>query len=165
MNIFLGMAVSGAIVLSVVGLSTSFERVDHKPEQLDAGAEVDQYRLFMFVADQYMKTAPPVTVNTVRTWEGMKETPVAPTGARAGSMPGGWKVVQTPSAGWVACTEMNERSISMISQLAPRPSVSSGSGTFTMPGLVPVSLGTNPAPSHIVIGTPTAAPSLAALCL
>jgi hypothetical protein len=164
MNIFLGMAVSGAIVLSVVGLTTSFERVDHKPEQRDAGAVVDQYRLFMFVADQFMKAAPAVAVNTVRTWEEMKVTPFAPTGARAGGMPTGWKVIQTPATGWVACTEMNERSISMISQLAPRPSVTSGTGTITMPGLVPVSLGTDPAPSHIVIGTPTAAPSLAALC-
>lgn len=164
MNIFLGVAIGAAIAASVAGLATSFARVDHKPEQQHAVADVDQYRVFIYVADQYMKTAPAVSVNTVRTWDELKSTSLTPVGARSGGMPYGWKVIQIPPKEWVACTEMDERSISLISQLAPRPSVSSGGVTTTEPGLVPVYIGLSPGVSHVVMGTETSAPALAALC-
>lgn len=163
MNVFFALGVSAVVMTGIAGLSLSYSRVDHKAEQRDAVAQVDQYRVFMAVADQYMATAGAVSVNTVITWETLRASKAAPPGARDVGMPGGWRIVQTPSSGWVACTEMDERSIGLLSQLAPRPSVSVGTSTTTYPGLVPVP-GAGGEISHVVIGTPTAAVSLAAIC-
>lgn len=163
MNIFLALGVGAVVMTGVAGLSMSYSRVDHKAEQRDAVTQVDQYRVFMAVADQYMAKASPVTVNTVISWDILRVSKAAPPGAREVGMPGSWRIVQTPASGWVACTEMDERSIGLLSQLAPRPSVSTGSTTVTAPGLVPVSNAGGEI-SHVVIGTPTAAVSLASIC-
>ncbi len=159
MNSIAIAAVAGLVGLSMISLTTSMARVDHKSEQQHANAVLDQYRMFMFVADQYMKTAPTVSVNTTVSWEVLRASPSAPPGAQQVNMPAGWRIVQTP-ADWVACTEMDERSVALIGQLAP--SATSGSGTGTA-SLTPVS-GAGGSAAHVVVGDTQNAAALAGLC-
>lgn len=164
MNIMLGIAISGAVVLSVAGLATSASRIDHKSEQRAAAAEVDRYRMFMFVADQAMRAAPVVSAPTVRTWDGLRTSAHAPPGAQQAGMPAGWKVVQMPGAGWVACTEMSERGIGMLAQLAPRAAQAGEAGASSATGPVALALGAGPKVTHMVLAAPGSAASLAGLC-
>lgn len=165
MQFILVAAISLIIFLSATTLSDS-AKVDHSQASTDAVIAVDQYRMFMFVADQFMKTrasAPPSV--TTWSWEAMAQSSVAPPGARDLTMPHGWRVVQAVDGSWVACTEMDERPIGGLSQLLPATSSQPGATTATGPQITPVTLSAaSGSASFVVIGTPTAALTLAALC-
>ena len=163
MNVFLAVALGSVIALGVLSLTNSASRVDHKVEHQEAVVQLDQYRLFMFVADQYMRSAPPVTSVTAIRWSTLRASTGAPPAARATGMPNSWRVVQTPSAGWVACTEMEERSIAALGRLAPKPSGPAVAGT-TAAALTPIYLAGGGSASHLVVGAPENAAALAALC-
>ncbi len=165
MQFILIAAMSLIIFLSATTLSSS-AKVDHSAASADAVIAVDQYRMFIFVAAQYMRTiaTPPPSVTTV-SWETMAQSSVAPPGSRDLKMPQGWRVVQAVDGSWVACTEMDERPIGGLSQLLPASSSPSGTATATGPQFTPVTLSSGgSSTSFVVIGTPTAAVTLAALC-
>jgi hypothetical protein len=79
-------------------------------------AEVDQYRVFMFVAAQYMAsyTGGAATLP----WPTLRDFPSAPSGIRTKGMPANWRVVVDSAGTWVACTPMSERALPAIQQLA-----------------------------------------------
>lgn len=165
MQFILIAAMSLIIFLSATTLSSS-ARVDHSVASTEAVIAVDQYRMFLFVADQYMKTrtTPPSSVTTVP-WETMAQSPVAPPGSRDLKMPLGWRVVQSVDGSWVACTEMDERPIGGLAQLLPTSTDPSGTATTAGPQFTPVTLSAGGgSTSFVVIGTPTAAVTLASLC-
>ena len=83
-----------------------------------AGAQVDQYRLFLFVASQYMRTysAGAATIH----WDTLKTASGIPSGAQNALMPTSWRVVAAADNSWVACTELEPRAIGALEQLAVR---------------------------------------------
>lgn len=109
-------AAIGLILLSAVMTETVQRAFDTPKAVVSASAQVDQYRLFMYVASQYMRsyTAGAGTI----TWSTLKTVATAPSGAKNMNMPANWKVVAGSDNTWVACTELEPRAIGAIQQLA-----------------------------------------------
>lgn len=83
-----------------------------------ARANLDQYRMFMFVAGLYMASYSSGAATI--TWDTLKTAPGAPRGA---AMPATWKVVVAADNSWVACTELDPRTIGAIGQFIPNSTV------------------------------------------
>lgn len=107
------------LILFAAATTTAVQRQFDTPKAVvNASAQVDQYRLFMFVASQYMQTYS-AGAGTV-TWNTLKTVVTAPSGAKSIGMPATWKVVAAADNSWVACTDLDERAIGAIQQLAVR---------------------------------------------
>lgn len=115
MQIFV-YGLAGLIIVASL-LTVSVQRAFDAPtSMIPVQAQVDQYRMFMYVADVYMSTYTG-GAGTV-TWVMMKDATGAPSGAKLASMPATWKVVVAADNTWVACTPMDERAMGVIQQLA-----------------------------------------------
>ena len=106
--------VMGLILFLAMTTVSTQQQLDAPPAVASARVQVDQYRTFMFMASEYMKTysGGPGTV----TWTTLKTLAYAPSGAQNISMPADWKIVVDANNSWVACTPMDERAIGMIQQ-------------------------------------------------
>ncbi len=106
------------IVLMVTAMSSTERlRASETPDTvIGASAQVDQYRVFMYAASQYMQgySAGSATL----TWDSIKTANGVPPGARNVDMPLNWKVVVASDNTWVACTPMDERAAGIAQQLA-----------------------------------------------
>jgi len=145
-----------AILISLAMLGQSAALLSDQPVDAQiAVASVDQYRMFMYSAAQYMSQAslPAVTSTTPVPWSAIAASSLTPPGAAHTTMPANWHIVRNVDGTWQACTDMDERSIEAIEQLVPRAS-----------GVTPVYQ--SGAVSSIVLGTTdsSAAQSMAALC-
>jgi hypothetical protein len=165
-NFFVVIGLAMLMYLSL--LTQSQQSSIDAPETTDeARALVDQYRVFMYVADQYMKVSAPTGPGIVTVdWATMSLSPVTPPATRAAPMPAGWRVVRAADMSWVACTEMTERAAGALGQLMPLPAANSAGQVDALSVLstsvvLSVPSGTQ---SFIVIGGPTGAASLANLC-
>ena len=176
MYLFAIVALSLVVLLSLTGNVEANRTVDFPIEHQQAVIQVDQYRAFLFAADMYMKSNPPaVTVPTAIKWDVIKANPLVAPGAVSVAIPSTWKIVRKPDNTWVACTEIPQRSISAIWQIAPPLTTSSGVSSPGMtpvnlsgvssPGMTPVNLDRSPEPTHIVVGDPVTANAEAKLCL
>lgn len=87
-----------------------------------AASQVNQYRMFMYVAAQYMQTYSGGAA-TLK-WAQLVTVATAPSGARNIVMPGNWKVIVAADNSWLACTQMDEAAVGMIQQFATAGSVS-----------------------------------------
>jgi hypothetical protein len=101
-----------ASLLTVANQRTS----DAPPAVVEAQAQVDRYRLFMYVAAQYMTTYSAGAATL--TWSTLKTAPNIPSGAAGMQMPANWKVVVAADNSWVACTTLDERALGIVQQLA-----------------------------------------------
>jgi hypothetical protein len=101
------------LFLALTTISTQ-QQIDASPAVAAARVQVDQYRMFMFMANEYMKTYSG-GAGTV-TWSALKTLPYAPSGTQNIAMPPDWKIMVDASNSWVACTPMDERAIGMIQQ-------------------------------------------------
>ena len=104
------------VVFAAVATPARIHDSDQPVAVANAMVQVNQYRMFMYVADQYMKTysGGPGTL----TWATLASVASAPSGALNVNMPAGWKVVVASDKSWVACTQIDERAIGAIQQLA-----------------------------------------------
>jgi hypothetical protein len=158
-----------AMVMFMALVTQSEQSAIDAPETTDeARALVDQYRVFMYVADQYMKVSAPTQAGIVTVdWATMALSPVTPPATRQAPMPQGWRVVRAADMSWVACTQMDERAAGTLGQFMPLPSANGGGQVDALSVMsTPVSLssagGTR---TFVVVGTPPAtAPTLANLC-
>ena len=156
MYIFLIGAISFLVLLNATTLSDARSKIDYTAEHQATVLEIDKYRSFLFVADQFMKNSPAaVSVPTTVSWDALKAHPFTAPGARALAMPHNWKIVRNPDNTWVACTELSERSISAVWQLAPPTSGAA---------MTPVSAIAGQRPKYVVIGEDATATTNAALC-
>lgn len=89
---------------------------DNPAKVASAADQVSQYRTFMYVASQYMATysGGPRTLY----WSDIRSSPGAPSGSSSGGMPANWKIVVAADATWVACTEMDARTIGILQQVS-----------------------------------------------
>lgn len=155
-------------MLMAFSITTKFahDKIDRPAAAKQALVEVNRFRTFMFVANQYMNTVTvaPSAITTIP-WSTMASSSVTPPGMRSMSMPATWRVVQATDKSWVACTEMDERSVSAVGQLVAATSTVNGSGTVVVSpapaALVPVSIGGT---GFVVIGTEATAVAQATLC-
>lgn len=156
MYIFLIGAISFLVFLSATAAFDSSIKVDHTPEHQATVLEIDKYRTFLFVADQYMKSSPAaVSTPTAVSWDTLKAHPFTAPGAKTLAMPNNWKIVRNPDNSWVACTELSERSISAVWQLAPSTSGAAMTPVISVAGQLP---------KYVVIGEASTASTNAALC-
>lgn len=136
MQFLLILAVTLMMVLAATTRNTQ-QAIEVREEAVSARQQIDRYRTFMFVANLYMQTysggAATLTWNTLRT------APGAPSGAVQSGMPATWKIVVAADNSWVACTELDERALGSVQQLA----VAGGQG------LVPATVGGQ---SFVVVG-------------
>lgn len=106
------------IVMMVVGLTGTVRMKEGAAPAAvaEASAQVDQYRVFMYAAAQYMQgyTAGSATY----TWDTIKMAAAVPPASRNVGMPLNWKVVVASDNSWVACTPMDERAAGIAQQLA-----------------------------------------------
>lgn len=115
MQIFIISLFSMMIVNAM--LSTSLQQqIDSPKEVTDAIVQVDQYRMFSYVASQYMKSYSG-GAGTV-TWSAMASASGMPSGAKGATMPANWKVVVASDGTWVTCTQLTEQSLAILDQLA-----------------------------------------------
>ena len=165
MQVILLAAIGLTMILSVLTIASG-NKADRPQASKDSLVQVNKYRTFMYVADQYMKTitVPPAT-NTTITWSTMSASSVAPPAMASTTMPLNWRVVHATDGSWVACTELDERPISAVGQLVAGSSRIEGTGTLVITpapaALVPITIG---ATSYVVIGTTTTALAQATLC-
>lgn len=163
MNFAFVLAFVSLLSVALLSMTQANQLVDHPQAALSAMAEVDLYRMFMYSADQYMKQTSLADVNTQTTvtWATIKVASTTPPGASNLAIPSTWKIVVTPGKKWVACTDMDERSVGAIAQLAP-PSTDASSPL----SLTPLRLtGANSTGvSHIVISPSNTAAAFAAQC-
>lgn len=168
MHFLLIAALSLVVFYSAVTLGTNAE-VDNPQAARDAAIQVDQYRMFMYVADQYMTQFPPAAAGVVTvTWPTMAASTVAPPGAKTLTMPPSWRVVRAADLSWVACTDMDERSIGSLNQLLSSGVAAQGTGAIASADLrntaVALVNASSVTTSYVVLGSPTAATTLASLC-
>lgn len=106
-----------ALMMFMAATTQNTQQAIDAPQAVAAArSQVDQYRVFMYVAGQYMKGysggAATIPWTTLRTASGV------PSGAANAGMSGSWKVVAAADSSWVACTDMDERAVAAIQQLA-----------------------------------------------
>ena len=165
MQVILFAAIGITMILSVLTIAAG-NKADRPQESKDSLVQVNKFRTFMYVADQYMKTiiVPPAT-NTTITWATMSTSSVAPPAMASTTMPLNWRVVHATDGSWVACTELDERPISAVGQLVAGSSRIEGTGTLVITpapaALVPITID---AKSYVVIGTTATALAQATLC-
>ena len=104
------------IVMMVASLTNSVKSNETPAQVVDASAQVDQYRVFMYAAAQYMQTYS--AGSGTLTWDTIKTASAVPPAARNVSMPLNWKIVAASDNSWVACTQMDERAAGIAQQLA-----------------------------------------------
>lgn len=90
--------------------------VDAPQAALDARAQIDKYRTFMYVANLYMQGYSGGAATL--TWSTLKTASGAPSGAVNAGMPASWKVVASADNSWVACTDVDERALGAVQQMA-----------------------------------------------
>ena len=168
MHLLLIAAVSLVMFASIVTLHGHGE-MDRPRATADASIQVEQYRMFMFVADQFMKTQSPAGAGTITVdWTTMANSSVAPPSTKLMAMPAGWRVVRAADLSWVTCTEMDERSIGALNQLLSAGVIADGSSGFTAGDLqnasVQLSNASAQTTSFVVLGSPGTAAALASLC-
>lgn len=169
MHLLLMAALALVVFISITTLSTQGS-LDRPQKTADAAVKVDQYRMFMFVADKYMKMSAPTGPGTVTVdWATMAASSVTPPAAKLLAMPPGWRVVRAADLSWVACTEMDERSVGALNQLLTAGVVTQGIGATIAPGdlsntSVQLSNGGGGTASFVVLGSPSTASTLASLC-
>lgn len=168
MHFVLLAAVSLVMFASIITLNSQTE-MDRPQATTDAAIQVDQYRMFMYVADQYMKAMAPsgpgiITVD----WPTMANSSVAPPSAKLLAMPAGWRVVRAADLSWVSCTEMDERSIGALNQLLSAGVLAEGAEAIATSDLqnasVQLSNASAQTTSFVVLGSPSTASALASLC-
>jgi hypothetical protein len=115
MHLFLCTVIS-VLLFFAVTQPDRFAKMDNPEAVSWVRVEVDQYRVFMFVATQYMAsyTGGAGTLP----WTTLRLFPSAPSGIRNKGMPANWRVVVDSSGTWVACTPMSERALPAVQQLA-----------------------------------------------
>ncbi len=115
MQILFYLAV-GLVLFAAATTVAVQKQFDTPKAVVSASAQVDQYRLFMYVAGQYMQgySGGAATIP----WATLKTVDTVPPGAKGTGMPATWKVVAAADNSWVACTELDARSIGAIQQLA-----------------------------------------------
>ncbi|MGE3342290.1 MAG: hypothetical protein AB7L71_02550 [Vicinamibacterales bacterium] len=164
MNFLAYAALSVLVFAAVAGARVAVDRVDRPQEHFDAVAEVDKYRMFVFVADQYVQQAPAVSAATSVSWDTMRVSAAAPPAVANVAMPSTWRIVRFADGTYVACTDMQERSVTAIAQLVPGVTESTGSTTATVPQLQAVKLNGSALPTHVVLGNAAEATTLATAC-
>jgi hypothetical protein len=122
------IALATAMAASLTTLAYQ-QKYDRPAEVTQAVAQVNQYRMFMYVAAQYMKgyAGGAATIP----WSSLKTVATAPSGAVNAGMPVNWKVVAASDNSWVACTPMDERALGMVQQLAVQGGLSLNSTQIT----------------------------------
>lgn len=110
------MLVLSLLMLLAATTQNTQQAIDAPAAVVQARAQVDQYRLFMFVANLYMQgySGGAATI----TWSTLKTAPGAPSGAVNGNVPATWKVVAAADNSWVACTDLDVRTVSVVQQMA-----------------------------------------------
>lgn len=106
-----------ALLMLLYGTTQITQQAIDAPAAVAAArAQVDKYRQFMFVANLYMQgySGGAATIP----WPTLKTAPGAPSGAVNSNMPATWKVVAAADNSWVACTDLDERAVSGVQQLA-----------------------------------------------
>jgi len=106
-----------AIVLAMFTSVTATYRwgnSDNPAPVASAVDQVNQYRTFMYVANQFMKTYSGGPKSLY--WSDIRNAPGAPSGS--GAMPSSWKIVVAADSTWVACTQMDERAAGMLQQVS-----------------------------------------------
>lgn len=115
MHTLLLVAISFMILLASMGGMKRSE-IDQPKKVASAGSSIYRYQMFVYVSTLYMASysggAATVYWPTLRTASG------APSGAKNMDMPPTWKIVIAADRTWVACTEVDERSIGTIGQIA-----------------------------------------------
>jgi hypothetical protein len=136
-----GLIIVLGLMMVAASLTVPFQRSMDAPVAVaQAQSQVDQYRMFVFVAALYMKSYSG-GAGTL-TWTTLRTAPGAPSGAVNSMMPSNWKVVVASDLSWVACTPMDERAIGAVAQLATKNSAS----------VIPTQVGQQ---SYMVIGSST----------
>lgn len=79
-----------------------------------AASEVDDYRLFLFAANQYMANFNGGAGEL--TWADLSNSDAMPAALRAHVYSSLWRVVVLPDGSWVVCSPMGERALGMQSQ-------------------------------------------------
>lgn len=128
MQFFIFIIVALAM-FSAITTSLTHAKKDAPVAVSAARAQIDQYRLFMYVANEYMRNYSG-GAQTI-TWQTLKTLPWIPSGARQGGMPASWKVVAAADNTWVACTELDERTVGVLEQLANRSGQGFNQATLT----------------------------------
>lgn len=115
MYLFLCTVIS-LLLFFAVSQPDRFAKADNPEAIARVRVEVDQYRVFMFVATQYMAsyTGGAATLP----WTTLRAFPSAPSGTRHNGMPANWRIVVDSAGTWVACTPMSERALPVVQQLA-----------------------------------------------
>jgi hypothetical protein len=110
------------LLLLILGMATSVTatyrwRVSDNPAPVASAVDqVNQYRTFMYVANQFMKTYSGGPASLY--WSDIRNSAGAPSGTVAGGMPTSWKIVVAADTTWVACTQMDERAAGMLQQMS-----------------------------------------------
>ena len=115
MPIILFIAIA-AIMFNAMTLSARNQEMDAPKVVAEAAAEVNEYRMFMFLASQYMSTYSGSA--GIVTWQSLITVPIAPSGVKNVSVPPTWRLVVSEDRSWVACTPMSERATGIVEQLA-----------------------------------------------
>jgi len=106
-----------AFLMLAAGMTKNTQQAIDAPVAVAAArAQVEQYQLFMFVATLYMQDYSGGAGSIV--WSTLKTARGAPSGAVGGNMPASWRVVVAADKSWVACTDLDERAVGIVQQLA-----------------------------------------------
>lgn len=110
------------VMFTAMTRNYQFSGSDNPKPVANAIQQVNQYQIFMFVANQYMKNYS----GGARTlyWSDIKAVDGAPSGATSIGMPSNWKIVVAADMSWVACTQMDERAAGMLQQLTTKAGIS-----------------------------------------
>lgn len=113
---FLVIAVLSLLMFLAATTRNTQQAIDAPQAVADARVQVEQYRMFVYVAAMYVQgyAGGAATV----TWPTLKTASGVPSGLLNSGMPATWKVVIAADHSWVACTTMDERAVSAVQQLA-----------------------------------------------
>lgn len=105
-------------LMLLVAFVTHFGVVNnsHQEENLAAvEQELDQYRAFLYAADQFFKKTPPPAALTYYSWADIKNS-ANPASQNIGINPF-WKTVRMPDGTWSACTELSELAAASVGRI------------------------------------------------
>jgi hypothetical protein len=106
-----------AIATLMASLSIEFKAVKNTetPYELNQSAiEFNNYRMFVYAMDQYIKTNPfPSSSISTLGWSSIKNSPTTPISMMNNHIPDSW-VVKGSSSNWVVCADLSPATISSI---------------------------------------------------
>jgi hypothetical protein len=116
------MALAGVFWIYQMGLLNLEARLHEAPQAVaSASDELDHYRAFLYLSDQYMRTHVPNPQSGPLRGRDLLAQFQQTGSMSADAFPQNWRLVVNAASEWITCTPMSEQALGMLTQWVTDP--------------------------------------------